>query len=187
MTDNGKNQACMSITKLAREIRQLTVDIRRTLTEEEMILQQLIDGGYDAWVTLRNCSLNGSRYPPLYIYFHVEKDHRESRKVNQSAITTAKCNSDSSMKISSTTNGDVAVDDIADDNCYSTKTFNGSRHDKENSLSFAEYTEMEPCLKISCIRSLLLRNDGCLGGRPSVVRRTEDAESKYFGGEESSV
>jgi hypothetical protein len=170
MADNNKNKSTlMPMSKIVRDLRLLTVDIRRTLTEEERLLKQQATNGEDVWATLR--SSNRSRCPPLYIYFHVEKDHRERSRKQQSqlsAVAMAYHRSDTLTK--------ALPEELVDDNGYSTQTFHGSQEQEadDNSLSFAEYTEMEPALKISCIRYLL-------------SHRTNNVSFQEYGCDESSV
>jgi hypothetical protein len=153
MTDHSKNKTTLiPMSKIVRDLRLLTVDIRRTLTEEERLLKQVTSCGENTWATLRSCNRSRSRCPPLYIYFHVEKDHRErSRKLQNhfSSVSMAYNTMDAVVK--------ALPEELVDDNGYSTQTFNGSQEEgaDDNTLSFAEYSDMEPSLKISCIRYLL--------------------------------
>lgn len=129
-----------TVSQLTLDMRQLTVDMRITLADEEQLLLRLQGG--DAWAATSRRTRNKRkrRYPPLYIYLHENRCHQ---RINHNADTAES----------------QIAQDISDGDQLSTESVNGSQQDnnKHNGLSFADFSEMEPSLKLSCIRSMLLR------------------------------
>jgi hypothetical protein len=149
---SSRNNRSAAASQLTREMQQLTVDMRRALADEEVLLLRLENSNGDAWAALRhhNNSQKNSQYPPLYIYLHEDHRHRYAR--HNTAVKSE----------SKTAAGE---EDITTGGELSMKNVNGSdTENKHTGLSFAEFTAMDPTSKLACIRSMLVGpKDSCEG------------------------
>ena len=169
-TTTSTSHSSTTVSQLALDMRQLTVDMRRTLADEEQLLYRLQGG--DAWAATRDTrSSRRSRYPPLYIYLDEKKHHRCHHRIINRRNNAETTTEESEIEQDSSDTGDN----------LSTKNVDGSQQDnnKHNGLSFADFSEMEPSLKLSCIRSMLLRG--------AVRENSVEEVPADTAGEESSI